>query len=124
MDCILALRLINTVPLIFDIIPKTGQDFTWSLEMNITGRISIDPGDVHKDIIGNIIDLDALAKQNGIRQIIFDSGKMNFAWIIECMNQVSHPYSYFLIATPDGRSLVGSGSVICPVTGSQTAKIT
>lgn len=74
----------------------------------ISGRVSILPGDLSGEVLGNLSQLKEVIRVNRIREVIFTTRGLSASQIIDSMHQISGFDINFRIASADEKYLLGS----------------
>ena len=77
----------------------------------ISGRVSINRDDMHKEVLGNIVQLKEIIRINNIKEVIFTTGELSAAQIIDSMHQAAHLNVRLKIASADESYIIGSNYI-------------
>jgi GT2 family glycosyltransferase len=74
----------------------------------IAGRVSIDKEDMKGEVLGNIGQIKEVIRINRIKEVIFTTGSMSAAQIIDSMHLITHSNVIIRIASAGERYILGS----------------
>jgi O-antigen biosynthesis protein len=80
-------------------------------ENNVVGRASIIPGDTGPEVLGSLDQIEDIVKVNKVSEIIFSTGKMTSANIINAIYNFAGKNVAISIAPPGEGIIIGSGSL-------------
>jgi O-antigen biosynthesis protein len=79
-----------------------------SPEYIISGRVSISPGDVSEEVLGNLLQIKEVVRINKIKEVIFASRNLNSSVIIGSIHSLSDSNVSIKIASSDEKYILGS----------------
>jgi FlaA1/EpsC-like NDP-sugar epimerase len=74
----------------------------------IYGRVSISPGDISQEVLGNLQQLKEVVRINRVKEVIFASRSLNSSAIISSMHSLADCDVTIKIASPDEKYILGS----------------